>query len=111
MSQPPTPVTVSTPTPAPARQPRRAPPAVTFLDAPLSARLGQRVTLQAQAEPNTECSIQIGYAGAPVLGTATSDSSGGVSWTWRVSGRAPTGTWPITVACGSRTGSTSLILS
>lgn len=96
-----TPVTPLSPTPA----------AVRILNAPLSAQQGERVTLQAQAAPDTECSIQIGYAGAPDLDTATSDSSGSLSWTWRVGRKAPTGSWPITVSCGNDTARTSLIVS
>jgi hypothetical protein len=91
--------------------PTPAPPAVRFLDAPLSVRPGQRVTLRARAEPDAECSIQVGYTGAPSLDTATADSDGSLSWTWRVSRQAPTGTWPITVSCGARTASTNITVS
>jgi hypothetical protein len=86
-------------------------PAVSFPDGPLSARPGQRVTLKAQAEPDAECSIQLGYTGAPELDTATADSNGTLSWTWRVSRQAPAGTWPITVSCGGGSASTSLTVS
>ena len=110
----PTPTATPTPGPTPSATPHPSPTLspVTFRNAPLSVRRGARpVTLRAQATPGTACSIAIGYPGAPDLGPATTDAGGGVSWTWRVSGDAPTGSWPVTVTCAGASATTRIVVS
>jgi hypothetical protein len=102
------------PTPSPSRPPtpQSSPvpaPAVTLLNGPLSARGARPVTLRAQTAPSTTCSISVGYVPTPVLAPATADSGGAVSWTWRPV-TAPPGTWPVTVACGSASATTQLVV-
>ena len=88
------------------------PPAlVTFLNAPLAAHRGRSVSLQVRTTPVTTCTIVLGYPSAPRLDPATSDAGGAVSWTWRVAGPAPAGTWPVTVACGGTSATTQLVVS
>jgi len=108
----PTPSPTTSPSPTPTRSPSPSPPrGVTFLNAPLSARLGRPVSLAVLTAPNTSCSISVGYTSAPDLSNATSDSQGNVRWTWRVSRFAPAGTWPIVVSCGGVTATTQITLS
>jgi hypothetical protein len=105
----------TTPTPTPPPTPRSTPtpssPQLTFLNAPLSTHRGRSVTLRARTTPRTACSIDVGYTSAPELDLATSDAGGRVSWTWRVGGTAPSGTWPVTVSCGGTRATTQVIVS
>lgn len=107
---------VEDPSPVPARPsaPAGAPSplaaSVTFLNAPLAGRRGRSVSLEVRTTPGTVCSIDLGYASAPDLGPATSDAGGGVSWSWRVGGPAPSGSWPVTVTCGGATATTQIVL-
>lgn len=96
--------------PAPSGTPSAAPASVTLLNAPLASRRGRSVSLQARTTPGATCSIVLGYASAPDLGPAVADAGGGVSWTWRVAGQAPAGTWPITVTCGGATATTRIVV-
>jgi hypothetical protein len=111
----PTPAPTPTPTPRPSATPQATPsptPAtVTFLNAPLTGRLGRPVSLRVRTAPGTTCSIDLGYTSAPDLDPAQSDADGLVSWSWRVSRSAPTGTWPVAVTCGSARASTQIVLS
>lgn len=106
----------TTPTPSPTPSPTRSPtptPAkagISFLNAPLFAHRGQTVTLRAATTPNTQCTAVPGYLTSPGAMTAVSDGAGLVSWTWRVSNGAPSGTWPIAVSCGSATATTQITL-
>jgi hypothetical protein len=110
---PPAPAPTATPTATPRPSPTAAAAtaAVTIPGGSLSARRVQRVTLVARATPGAECSIDIGYQGAPRLDPAAADRTGVVSWTWRVGAQAPLGTWPITVSCGGATAATHITVS
>jgi hypothetical protein len=111
VADPPSPEPPPSPTPTPSRTPSPAATAVSILNGPLSARRVRPVTLRARTAPQTTCAIAIGYASAPDLGPATSDAGGVVSWTWRVGGQAPSGTWPVTVSCGGASASTQVVVS
>jgi len=106
----PSPQPTPTPTVAPRRSPTASPPPVTFLNPPLWSPGGQFVTVSVRTSPLTACSIAVGYQPAPTLDPATSSGTGDVSWTWKVSRQAPTGTWPITVTCGRGTATTQIVL-
>jgi hypothetical protein len=106
-----TPAPTPTPSPTPRATPSPTPAAITFLNAPLTGRLGRPVTLQVRTTPRTTCSIDLGYTSAPVLDPSLSDSGGRASWTWRVGRSAPTGTWPVTVTCGGVRASTQIVVS
>jgi hypothetical protein len=110
----PTPLPTSTPTPTPSPTSRAEPappaPAVTFLNAPLSARTGQPVTLLARTSPNTSCSIVVGTSPPPELEPATSSATGDVSWSWRTNRQTPPGSWPITVTCGRAAATTAIVV-
>jgi hypothetical protein len=109
----PTPTLTPTPSPTPTVSPSPSPVAVAFLNAPLSARRNRSnpVTLRARTTPRLTCTIAIGYTDAPQLDPDTADSSGNVSWSWRVGGSAPVGTWPITVTCGAAKATTQITVS
>jgi hypothetical protein len=99
--------------PAPTKSP--APPAktvVAFLNAPLTVARNHYATLKAKTAARISCSIDVEYASgsstAAGLVAKTSDSTGQVSWTWKVGGRTTIGTWPITVTCGSGSAQTSI---
>ncbi len=112
----------ATPTPAPTPTATRAAtppppphPSVTFVNAPISARPGQTVTLQARTSTNTGCSILVVYKSGPSraqgLGPKTSDAAGNVTWTWMVGTRTTPGSWRITVTCGAASGQTLIVVS
>jgi hypothetical protein len=100
--------TPTTTLPAAGRPSQRPNPALTFVGAPLFAQHGQTVTLDVRTAPNTDCSIDIAYPSAPELNPATSDSTGYVSWTWKVGKHVQPGSWPITVSCRSGNASTQI---
>jgi hypothetical protein len=109
----PSPSPSASPSPSPStRTTPSAPPAsFRFSNAPLSGHQGQRVMLVGFTSPGTTCTIAIAYSGAPDLGPDTADSGGRVSWSWRIAGAAPTGTWPITVSCGTVSATTQITVS
>jgi hypothetical protein len=100
----------ATPSPTPARTTPKpsTPTSIALLDAPLSAHRRQTVMLSVLTAPNTGCSISVGYPSAPSLDPDTSDRTGHVSWTWRVSNQVPSGSWPIQVSCGDASASTTI---
>jgi len=118
----PTPTRTATPKPTPTPTPAPATPApvqatqpplvvsVTFVNAPLTARPGQRATLNVRTAPNTGCTIEVDYkSGASTaqgLGPKTSDGAGNVTWTWMVGTRTTPGQWSIYVTCGDATNQT-----
>jgi len=57
------------------------------------------VTLQATTDPGIACTIAVGYAPPPQLGSVTSDARGAVRWSWRVSSQTQPGSYPIQVSC------------
>ena len=62
---------------------------------------GANATLVAQAVSGAECSITVYYKSGPSeaqgLYPKTADSSGRVSWTWKVGTRTTPGSWQIVV--------------
>jgi hypothetical protein len=72
--------------------------AITFVSLePNPVRPGRKATLVLRTKPGTRVDLSIvyksGMSQAKHLGSATSDSSGLVSWTWHVSGRTTPGQW------------------
>ena len=104
------------PTPSPTRRPtptatpRPTPTPITLTISSQTVQRSERVTLRAQAAPNTVCTAAVGYPSPPTLSPSTSDNSGRVSWSWRV-GSVPAGTYPITVTCGGVTATTQITVS
>lgn len=71
---------------------------VTFVSLePNPVRPGRKATLVIRTKPGTRVDLSIvyksGISQAKNLGSAASDSSGLVSWTWHVSGRTTPGQW------------------
>ena len=72
---------------------------------------GGSATLSAQTVPGAQCTISVNYQSGPSqaqgLEPKTADSSGNVSWTWKVGTNTATGSWPITVTAslGGKTAS------
>lgn len=63
-----------------------------------------RAILVARVVPARRCTITVTYKSGPshAKGLHPKRSAHGrVSWTWTVEARAPSGTWPIQVRCGS----------
>jgi len=67
---------------------------------------GSNATIVIKGEPNTEYNITVEYKSGPStaegLGGKTSDSTGRVSWTWKVGTRTTPGSWPITISGGGQ---------
>lgn len=106
------------PTPSPAASAAPPPPAptpISILNGPLSAARNATVTLNAKTASSVNCSIAVNYASgtstAAGLTPKTSDSSGNVSWTWKVGGSTTRGTWPITVSCGNNSAGTTITVT
>jgi micrococcal nuclease len=72
---------------------------------------GSNVTLSAKTSPGASCTITVNYKSGPSkasgLGPKTADSSGVVSWTWKVGSGTTLGTWPISVTCNGVTQTTT----
>jgi hypothetical protein len=60
-----------------------------------------------QGQPNTSYDINVIYNSGPStaagLGAQTSNSSGKVSWTWKVGTRTADGTYPVNISGGGQT--------
>lgn len=66
---------------------------------------GANATLIAQTTPGADCSITVYYKSGPSsasgLGATTADSSGRVSWTWKVGTSTTPGSWRVVVKATS----------
>jgi len=66
---------------------------------------GGTATLVAQTMPGAACTITVYYKSGPSqasgLEPKTADSSGGVSWTWKVGSRTSLGTWRVVVTASA----------
>ncbi|MHB8513684.1 MAG: hypothetical protein ACYDCC_16145 [Actinomycetota bacterium] len=67
---------------------------------------GQYATLSANTSSGESCDLEVTYASgtrstAAGLGAATANSSGAVSWTWKVGTRTGAGTATANVSCGN----------
>ena len=73
---------------------------------------GANATLTAQTSPNANCTITVYYkSGASTaagLNPKTANSSGLVSWTWKVGSKTTSGNWRIVVSCNGVTKETTL---
>ena len=92
-------ISTSTPTPSPTQQSNALPLQITSVTTPVSQ--GAEATLIAQTEPKAECNISVYYKSgkstASGLFPKTADSSGRVSWTWKVGTKTTPGSWKIIV--------------
>jgi len=72
---------------------------------------GANATLTAKTSPNANCSITAYYKSGPSTAAGlvpkTADSSGMVSWIWKVGARTTSGTWRIVIICNSVTKETT----
>ncbi len=65
---------------------------------------GDTVTVTAVTDPWEACSIHVDYPGASDasgLDPTVADGSGTATWTWTVSGDAPSGSWPVRITCAN----------
>jgi hypothetical protein len=66
---------------------------------------GANATLVAQTTPGAECSIVVyyesGQSTASGLSNKMADSSGSVSWTWKVGAKTTLGSWKIVVTASN----------
>jgi competence protein ComEC len=87
---------------------------LTILSVTSPVSKGSNATLSARTSPNASCSIVVSYKSGPShasgLGSKIADSSGAVSWTWKVGSGTTSGTWPISVTCNDITQTTSFIV-
>jgi outer membrane biosynthesis protein TonB len=96
----PTPEPTPTSEPKPTAQPT-LPLAFTKLTSPIGR--GANATATVKTAGGAACSIDVQYKSgsstAAGLGDKTANSSGIVSWTWKVGTRTTPGSWPVTVSC------------
>ena len=101
----PTPIPTPTTSPIPTPKPSPIPVVLTvrIIGVTSPAYRNSFATLAARTNAGSSCSIEVDYASGPSsaagLGSTTANSSGSVSWTWKVGGRTTKGTWPIFVTC------------
>jgi beta-lactamase superfamily II metal-dependent hydrolase len=96
----PTPTPTSTPTPTPTPIPtNELTLEIVSMTSPVSP--GVNATLVAKATPGAQCDITVYYGSGPStaqgLYPKTADTSGNVSWTWKVGTRTTPGSWRIVV--------------
>ena len=98
------------PTEPPETQPETQAPSqegIQVLAWPETVGRNETATVTIQGLPNTTYSITVNYKSGPSsaqgLEDKTSDGSGQVSWSWKVSGRTSPGTFNITVSGGGET--------
>lgn len=76
--------------------------------------LGSKATVTIQGQPNTKYSIAVHYSSgdstAAGLEDKTSDSSGKVSWTWKIGPKTKTGTFNIDITGADQTFSTEITI-
>ena len=102
----PTPAATSTPgpTPTPAK-PKPTTLTVQITSLPASVSHGADATLEATTSPGATCSVKVKYHSGTISTAAglkpkpVADSSGLVSWTWKVGSTTKPGTSTATVAC------------
>ena len=92
--------TTPTPTPPPTQSPAgELSLKIVSVTSPVSP--GANATLVAQTIPEAECDITVYYKSGPSTASGlypkTADSSGRVSWTWKVGTRTTPGSWQIVV--------------
>jgi Putative peptidoglycan binding domain len=99
---------VATPTP----QPGASSTQLTLIQAPGTVARNSTATVTVGTTPGTSCTIDVQYPSgqsiAAGLENAQADTSGQVSWSWRVGGNTTLGTWPITITCGTAAVRTSV---
>jgi hypothetical protein len=78
-----------------------------------SVRPNHTASVTIKTTQTARCLMAVDYPSGPStaggLVTKTADSSGVVTWTWKVGSHAPTGSWPIGIGCslGHRNGMAS----
>ena len=77
-------------------------------------KAGKSATIEVIAEPNTKYSITVRYSSGPSsakgLEPATSDESGRVSWTWKVSANVKPGEYTIEIKSGNAVYKTTFVV-
>ena len=78
-----------------------------FASYPAAVNRGEYATVKYRGAANTKYTITVYYSSgastADGLGTKTSDSSGNVSWTWKVGNKTKPGTYRIQVTGSGKT--------
>lgn len=87
---------------------------ITSVTSPVSP--GQTASLAAQTSANSGCSLAVtlpsgSQSTSQGLGPKTADSSGAVTWSWKIGTRTGAGTATATVSCGSSTDQTQFQVS
>lgn len=110
----PTPEPSVEPSVEPSAEPSTEPVEPTDTPAPASLKLtiaslttpihrGATATLVAHTKAGASCSIDVEYSSGPStaqgLGDKTANSSGVVSWSWKIGSRTTFGSWPVTISC------------
>lgn len=109
------PTTAEPTTKKPTEKPTEAPKGIEVTYVTSSVSPGEYASISIQGEPNTDYSISVTYkSGASTadgLYTKTSDSSGYVSWEWKVGARTSSGTYPIRISGGGQSITESFTVS
>lgn len=110
-TEPPTEPETEAPTEAPTKAPTEAPTAIVFTEYTDYVEAGSNAFVTIQGAPNTEYSIHVYYStkesSAEGLENKTSDSSGYVTWEWKVGPNTTPGAHSITVKGGGTESSVS----
>jgi hypothetical protein len=92
-----------TPVPEPVEETQGEKQSITVISMQQKVNRNEEVTLTIQGAPNTNYFLQVVYKSvstADGLGNKTSDSSGMVSWSWKIGGRTSIGPFHATVEGG-----------
>lgn len=100
----PSPIPVPSPSPSLAPKAEQKSPSIELVKETSPVRHGSSASITVKGQPNTDYDITVNYKSGPStaagLVTKTSNSSGEVSWTWKVGTRTTPGTWSITISGG-----------
>ena len=76
---------------------------VKFTSLTSPAKPGGTATAKVKTSPHSECKIEVEYKSGPStaagLDPKTANTSGAVSWSWKVGFNTSAGKWPVTVSC------------
>jgi hypothetical protein len=99
----PTPKPTAKPTPKPTPKPTKAPALALTASVTSPVDAGSQAKVTAKTHASARCSIEVDYASGPSdaagLGSKKANSSGSVSWVWKVGTNTTPGTWDIYVTC------------
>ncbi|SHI13688.1 hypothetical protein SAMN02745823_02719 [Sporobacter termitidis DSM 10068] len=90
----------------PASKPSPSPASIELVNLTSPVKHGTNATITIKGQPNTDYDITVYYKSGPSTASGltekTSNSSGKVSWTWKVGTRTTPGTWTITISGGGQ---------